>query len=89
MSPQYCATKIASVVATASSELRTTSEQTTEIMKRMLVARCTTTELVAWSKAAIASSRCLLKTTGQAPAPVVDTATTALTDVTARTGSEP
>jgi hypothetical protein len=81
MSPQYCATKIASVVATASSELRTTSEQTTEIMKRMLVARCTTTELVAWSKAAIASSRCLLKTTGQAPAP--------LTDVTARTGSEP
>jgi hypothetical protein len=62
ISPQYPARKIAAVVAVVSSDLRISSEKTTETMKRMLVTLSMTAERVAWSRAAIASSRCLLKT---------------------------
>jgi hypothetical protein len=76
MSPQYPARKISIVVATASSELRASSEKTTEIMKRMLVTLSMTAERVAWSRAAIASSRCLLKTTRHLTGPKTDTSNT-------------
>ena len=59
-------------VAVASSNLRSTSEKTTVVLKRMLVTLSLTAEMVAWSRAAIDSSRCLLNTKSHRARPALD-----------------